>query len=165
MRPDGNLALGERYERRDADGTVLFAITVVDVDTDLTCTGPDSLPAENGHLIALHVQVLGGPVATADPQASTTDGAPAEQDPPPADGGPPPFSAADFRFVGADDVRTADVDTGSSAACLPEATAWPAGRPGPDRQAEGVVVLDVPAGPGTVVYRPASWSSGLRWQV
>ena len=111
----------------DAEGTVLFSLTLVRVDTDVACTAPGALPAENGHLIGLHVEV-------AVPE-------------PPAGDAPPPVSAADFRFLDADAVLTADVDTGSSAACLED----------------GTVVLDVPAVTGTVLYRPASWPAALRW--
>jgi len=136
---DTTLALGERYDHVDSAGTVLFSVTLVRIDTALACTAPGSVPAENGHLIGLHVEVV-------------VPG-------PPADGGPPPVGAADFRFLGADDVLTADVDTDSSAACLED------GRPGPDAPGGGTVVLDVPAVTGTVVYRPASWPAGLRWGV
>jgi hypothetical protein len=122
---DTTLALGERYDHVDAEGTVLFSLTLVRVDTDVACTGPGALPAENGHLIGLQVEVAA----------------------PPAGDAPPPVSSADFRFLDADAVLTADVDTGSSAACLED----------------GTVVLDVPAVTGTVLYRPASWPAGLRW--
>jgi hypothetical protein len=121
------LALGERYDHVDAEGTVLFSITLARVDTDVACTAPGALPAENGHLIGLHIEVAA----------------------PPAGDAPPPVSAADFRFLDADAVLKADVDTGSSAACLED----------------GTVVLDVPAVTGTVVYRPASWPAGLRWDL
>ena len=124
---DTTLALGERYDHVDAEGTVLFSLTLVRVDTTLACTAPGALPAENGHLIGLHVEV-------AVPEPPTGDA-------------PAAVSAADFRFLDADAVLTADVDTGSSAACLED----------------GTVVLDVPAVTGTVVYRPASWPAGLRW--
>jgi hypothetical protein len=126
---DTTLDLGERYDHLDAEGTVLFSLTLVRVDTALVCTAPGALPAENGHLIGLHVGV-------AAPE-------------PAAEGGRPVVSAADFRFLDADAVLTADVDTGSSAACLQD----------------GTVVLDVPAVTGTVVYRPASWPAGLRWDL
>jgi hypothetical protein len=122
---DTTLALGERYDHVDAEGTVLFSITLVRVDTDVACPAPGALPAENGHLIGLHVEVAAPPAADA----------------------PPPVSSADFRFLDADAVLTADVDTGSSAACLED----------------GTVVLDVPAVTGTVLYRPASWPAALRW--
>jgi hypothetical protein len=122
---DTTLAVGEPYDHTDAEGKVLYSITLVSVDSALTCTAPGSLPAENGHLIGLQVEVV-------DPE-------------PPAEGEPPSVSAADFRFLGTDDVLTADVLTASSAACLEDD--WPSG---------GTVVLDVPAVTGTVVYRPAS---------
>jgi hypothetical protein len=122
---DTTLALGERYDHVDAEGTVLFSLTLVRVETDVVCTAPGALPAENGHLIGLHVEVAA----------------------PPAGDAPPSVSSADFRFLDADAVLTADVDTGSSAACLED----------------GTVVLDVPAVTGTVLYRPASWPAALRW--
>jgi hypothetical protein len=146
------LALGERYERRDAGGAVVFSLTLMTVDTEPACTEAGSLPAENGRLIGLHVEVLHGPEAAADGES-----APPEE--------PPSFSATDFGFVGADDVVVADVGTDSAVACLADATAWPAGHPGPGQLVEGTLVLDVPAATGTIVYRPASWPAGLRWQV
>jgi hypothetical protein len=124
---DTTLALGERYDHVDAAGTVLFSITLVRIDTALVCTAPGVLPAENGHLIGLHVEVV-------------AQDAPTE---------PPTVTAADFRFLDDTGALTADVDTGSSAACLDDDT----------------VVLDVPALTGTVVYRPASWPAALRWDV
>jgi hypothetical protein len=126
---DTTLALGERYDHVDVEGTVLFSLTLVRVDTALACTATGALPAENAHLIGLHVEV-------AAPE-------------PPAGDAPPPVSAADFRFLDADAVQTADVATDSSAACLED----------------GTVVLDVPAVTGTVVYRPDSWPAGLRWDL
>jgi hypothetical protein len=141
---DTVLALGERYDHLDADGTVDFSITLVSVEADLACTAPGSLPPANGHLIGLKVQLLAPtPVADAEPASI----------------------AEDFRFIGADDVVTADVDTDSSAACVAEADSWPSGRPGPDAPVEGTLVLDVPAVTGTIVFRPESLPTGLRWQV
>jgi hypothetical protein len=84
----------------DAAGTVLFSITLVRIDTALACTAPGALPAENGHLVGLHVEVV-----AADAPA-----------------GPPPVTAADFRFLDDTGVLTADVDTDSSAACLEDGT-------------------------------------------
>jgi hypothetical protein len=121
---DTTLSLGERYDHTDAAGNVDFSITLVAVDTALTCTSPASVPPENGQLIGLHVEVIA-------PQ-------------PPAEG----VTAADFRFLGPDGVLTADVDTASAAACLAE------GQPGPDSPVGGTVVLDVPTTDGTIVYRP-----------
>ena len=121
-----------------AEGQVLFSITLVRVDAALTCTAPGSLPAENGQLIGLHVEVVDGEPATS-------------------------VDAADFGFLDAAGVLTADVDTDSSAACLEDA--WPSGPPSPGTPVAGTVVLDVPAVTGTVVYRPASWPAGLRWDV
>jgi hypothetical protein len=141
---DTVLALGERYDHLDADGTVDFSITLVSVEADLACTAPGSLPPANGHLIGLKVQLLApAPVADAEPASI----------------------AEDFRFIGADDAVTADVDTDSSAACVAEADSWPSGRPGPDAPVEGTLVLDVPAVTGTIVFRPESLPAGLRWQV
>ncbi|MGY1804870.1 hypothetical protein ACI78T_16430 [Blastococcus sp. SYSU D00922] len=139
---DTTLALGERYEHKAADGTVDFTITLVRVEADIACTAGAVTP-ENGHLLGLHVEV-------ADPT-------------PAAEGTPPSPSAADFRFVGADDAVTADVDTAASAGCL--ADGWPNGRPGPDAPVAGTVVLDVPATTGTLVYRPADWAAGIRWSL
>jgi hypothetical protein len=138
---DEKLTPGERYEHKDADGRVDFTITLVQVEADIACTAAGTVPAENGHLIGLHVEIV-------DPT-------------PPATGEPPSISAADFHFVGADKVVTADVDTDSSAACLQNG--WPAGQPRPDTPVAGTLVLDVPAVTGTVVYRPKSWPAGLRW--
>lgn len=134
---DEELALGERYEKVDADGTVVFSITLVSVDADAACTAPGSLPARNGNLLGLQVQVQGDPS----------------------------FSGADFQFLGTDGAVTADVETDSSVACLTRADAWPAGDPGAEQPAEGTIVLDVPAVTGTVVYRPAGAPAGLRWPV
>lgn len=140
---DTTLTLGQRYEHQGADGNVDFTITLVSVRTDLVCTAPGGLPAENGRLIGLRVEVL-------DPT-------------PPAEGDPPSVSAADFRFLDADGVLTADVDTTSSAACLPDD--WPPGQAEPDAPVEGRLVLDVPDVPGAIAYRPEAWTSGLRWDV
>ncbi|WP_116452299.1 hypothetical protein [Blastococcus litoris] len=139
---DTTLALGERYEHTAADGTVDFTITLVSVEADIACAA-GTVAAENGHLLGLHVEV-------ADPT-------------PAAEAEAPSPSAADFRFVGADDVVTADVDTAASAGCLENG--WPDGRPGPDTPAAGTVVLDVPATTGTLVYRPADWTAGIRWNL
>jgi hypothetical protein len=107
------------------------------VAVDLPCTAAGSLPAAHGHLVGLRVRVLGDPAIT----------------------------AADFRFVGADGVTVTDVATASAKACLDEADSWPSGRPGPERPVPGTIVLDVSTATGTVVYKPASWPTGLRWHV
>jgi hypothetical protein len=129
------LAPGERYEQLDATGQVIFSITVDRMVVDVPCTGARSLPAENGHLIGVKMHVQIGPGSAADKEL-------------------PAITAADFRFVGADDVAVADVATASATACLDEAGAWPDGSPTPEEPTVATIVLDVPAVPGTIVYRP-----------
>jgi hypothetical protein len=152
-----DLALGETYEKLDSAGRVLFSITLDSVAVDLACTGPSSLPAENGHLIGLRVTVLAVPTTDADATGGDagSDGAAA----------PPAVGAAEFRFVGPDDVAVDDVDTDSATACLTEADSWPSGPPGGEQPTAGTIVVDVPEVTGAVVYRPESWATGLRWQL
>ncbi len=137
------LALGEVYEQRDDAGHVVFSISLERIAVDLPCPAADALPAENGHLTGLELRVLAGPAGSESPE----------------------IRAGDFRFIGPDGGTVSDVATDSAAACLDEAAAWPSGRPGPEQPVAGTIVLDVPAVTGTIVYRPASWSSGLRWRV
>jgi hypothetical protein len=137
------LALHQRYEHEAANGTVDFTVTLVRVEADIACTTAGHGAAQNGHLIGLHVEIV-------DPT-------------PPGKGEPPSISAADFRFVGAGHVVTADVDTDSSASCLENG--WPNGQAAAGAPVAGTLVLDVPAGPGSLLYRPKSWTSGLRWHV
>ena len=123
---------GEQPDHLDADDTVPFSRTLVRVDGDLVCTAPGSVPAENGHLIALHFEVA------------------------PTEAEVPALDAADFRFLDGDGVLTDDVDTDSAAACLTETD------PPGEHAGIQTVVLDVPALTGTLVHRSESWPTGLR---
>jgi hypothetical protein len=118
---DATLAVGERYDHVGADGQVAFSITLVGVEADVSCTAPGSLPAQNGHLMGLQLALSGEA---------------------------PTVGAADLRFLGADAVVTADVDTESAAACQ-------------QQPALGTLVIDVPAPSGTLLHAP----TGARWQV
>ncbi|SOE03006.1 hypothetical protein [Blastococcus haudaquaticus] len=136
---DRVLALGERYDLLAPDGTLLFSLTLVRVEDDVTCTAPDSVPPENGHLVGLHLEIAAAPEST-----------------------PPVPNPADFGFLDGD-ARTDDVDTDSAAACLVEPELPPSAEEG--RPAAQTIVVDVPALTGTLVYRPEDWPTGLRWRL
>ena len=140
---DVELAIGETYDVPDATGAIVFSIVVDDVVPDVSCTGHDSRPAKNGHLVGLDLRVTTGRAA--------------------ADGDRPVFSAAQFQFLGAGAPVTT-VDTRSAAACLDEDEAFPSAPLRPGRDVAGMVVLDVPESTGTIAYRPASGITSLLWR-
>ena len=140
---DVELAIGEKYDVPDATGAIVFSIVVDDVVPDVSCTGHDSRPAKNGHLVGLDLRVTTGRAA--------------------ADGDRPVFSAAQFQFLGAGAPVTT-VDTRSAAACLDEDEAFPSAPLRPGRDVAGMVVLDVPESTGTIAYRPASGITSLLWR-
>ena len=114
------------------------------VSTDLACTDPASTPAANGHLIAVQVQVTTGPDLS-------------------AVGGEPAIRAADFRFLG----RTASPSPMPASPAPTPAFPTPSpSRPAPspaDQELTGIVVLDVPATTGTLVFSPDFLTVGAEW--
>jgi hypothetical protein len=139
------LALGESLTvSDDATGAAAFAIAVDGVAPDLACTEPGSVPAVNGHLIAVRVRAITG----ADLSAA---------------GGAPAIRATDFRFLADGSGTPVEAATPSAGSCLAAGESFPTGPLGPGREVTGVVVLDVPAITGRLVFAPGFLSPGAEW--
>ena len=108
--------------------------------TDLDCP----VPAANGHLVAVTVRVTTGPDLS-------------------AVGGAPAIRASDFSFLAEDGITFTDPASPSADACLPDAEPFPAGPLTADQELSGVVVLDVPATTGTLVFSPGFLDTGAEW--
>ena len=78
-------------------------------------------------------------------------------------GGDPAIRASDFSFLAEDGVTFTDPASPSADSCLPDAESFPAGPLTADQQLTGVVVLDVPATTGTLVFSPEFLSMGAEW--
>ena len=140
------LAVGEELTVfDDATGDPAFAIAVERVARDVVCTEPGSTPAANGHLIAVRVHVTTGPGL-------------------PALGGEPAVRAGRFRFLAPDGDTLTEVGTPGADACLPNREEFPAGPLAPGKELAGVVVLDVPAKAGTLVFSPGFLPVGGEWE-
>jgi hypothetical protein len=108
--------------------------------TDLACP----VPAVNGHLVAVTLRVTTG----ADLSAV---------------GGDPAIRASDFSFLAEDGITFTDPASPSADSCLPDAESFPAGPLTADQELTGVVVLDVPATTGTLVFTPGFLGTGAEW--
>ena len=128
-----------------ATGTPAFAIAVERVALDVVCTEPGSTPAANGQLIAVRVHVTTGPGLS-------------------ALGGEPAVRPGRFRFLAADGSTLTEVGTPGADACLPNREEFPAGPLAPGEELTGVVVLDVPAKAGTLVFSPGFLPVGGEWE-
>jgi hypothetical protein len=139
------LAFGEQLTVFDGvTGAAAFAIAIGGVAPDPVCTAPESAPAVNGHLVAVRVRVVTG----ADLSAV---------------GDAPAIRATDFRYLADGSGTPVEAATASAASCLAAGESFPAGPLGPGREVTGVVVLDVPAITGTLVYAPGFLSLGAEW--
>ncbi|NWL35120.1 hypothetical protein [Paenarthrobacter nitroguajacolicus] len=107
----------------------------VDSILDVQCTQPYSRPADNGRLITVALTV--------------------ETTPDLADDTNPNFriTSHDFKFIAASGT-TFNGNLGSVAtySCIDDALTFPSGGMGPAEKVAGSVVLDLPPGPGTLVY-------------
>jgi hypothetical protein len=137
------LGLGEQLTVLD-DGALVLTVAVDSVVADVTCAGPATLPAVNGHLIAVQVRVTTGSDLTSLGEA-------------------PAVRATDFSFVGEDGVTLIEAGTDSAASCVPDTSALSTDPLAPDQELAGTVVLDVPATTGTLVLAPDFLASGAEW--
>jgi hypothetical protein len=121
-------------------GAASFAVAVDSVATDLACTAP----AVNGHLVAVTVR------ATTGADLSAVGGAPA-------------IRATDFRFLAEDGATFTQAATPSADSCHAAAESFPAGPLAAGQERTGVVVLDVPATSGALVFTPEFLGTGAEW--
>lgn len=139
------LALGDELTVFDGEtGAVALAIAVDSVDADVLCTGPAHPAPTNGDLVAVLVRVTTGPDLS-------------------AVGGEPTVRAADFQFLAPDGGTLVGAGTPSAAGCVPEADRFPADPMTAGQVLSGVVVLDVPATTGTLVFAPDFLPVGAEW--
>lgn len=73
------------------------------------------------------------------------------------------MSAANFQFVGANGTTFNGMLGGHSYGCIPQAETFPMQGMGPAEKVAAKVVLDVPAGPGTLVFKPLFANSGWEY--
>lgn len=138
------LALGDELTVFDGDtGAAALAISVESVAVGVACAGPANAPAANGSFVALLLRV------TTDADLSAV-------------GGEPSIAATDFRFLGADGALL-EAGSPSAASCVVEEASFPTGPLAADRELSGVVVLDVPATTGTIVFVPPFLTVGAEW--
>lgn len=132
----GSIALeqGEEGVIMDYQDTILVSFVVSDIETDLQCTADRPLDAENGHFIALDVEI--------------------ESDQAAAENYVEPdliFNKAGMRIIGSDGTtRSESPNSGASFECLPESEQLPVTF-GPGEKLSGKVVLDVPIESGAIL--------------
>ena len=128
----------------DTAGAAVFAIAVDSVTADVACTEPESTRP---------------PTATSSP--SRYGSGPARTST--VVGGEPAVRAADFRLLA--DRTASPSPTASPRRHLPARRRGVPGRPDPaDQELAGVVVLEVPATTGTLVFAPGFLTVGAEWQ-
>lgn len=69
----------------------------------------------------------------------------------------------DWSFVGADNITVTTIANTSAALCLEESQVLDSGPYNPGSQYVGMVVLDVPANSGTLIYDPSFMDHGWEW--
>jgi hypothetical protein len=144
----GNIVktLGEEGGVISEDGTSLYTFAFDSIAPDVPCTDEYSTyDPENGHLVAVQMRVATAAV-NADELGYLTVG------------------AHDFKFIGSDGLTFTNVDTIATYGCISDSLKFPSDQLRPGSQYAGVVLLDLPATSGTLIYQPSSLSEG-GWEI
>lgn len=129
----GNLIkqVGESAGAGIASGEVVLSFKVTSIEVDPTCTSPYATPPENGHFLAVHMEV------------ETTAAL--------AEAVNPSFFTREWGAITADGMTSnAPTDTSAAYGCMAESETLP-GNFGPGERGAGTVVLDVASPSGVIV--------------
>lgn len=143
----GNIVktLGEEGGLFAEDGTALYTFAIDAITPDVECTEDYSYDPENGHLTAVQMRVSTGAVS-------------------PDELGYLSVSSYDFQFIGADGLTFTNVSTIATYSCVDPSSEFPGSQLAPGSQYAGVVLLDLPAANGTLIYQPSiSYDGG--WEI
>ncbi|THE19340.1 hypothetical protein E1J17_01480 [Kocuria rosea] len=151
--PRGNLMkeIGEPAGIHSLDDPSKNVVTYVikGIEVDPVCTGPYPQAPENGHFMAVDMEVE----TAADPGFTEVMY------------GSLNISAHSFKMIDANGTTVNSIASGPSYGCLPEAEMLPS-TIGPGERATGKVILDVPSTEGILVYNEAMDSSlGWEWEI
>lgn len=81
-------------------------------------------------------------------------------------GGHLSVSSYDSTFIGADGITVDTVDSIATYGCLADSTLFPSDALRPASQYAGVVLLDLPAASGTLIWSPTTFSSNSAgWEI
>lgn len=119
----------------------VLAFTVEEIVVDPVCENEDK--PVNGRFVALDMEIVTTP--DLDPRVPTS------------------FTEEQFRFIGPDGAPFEPEDS-NAAKCLDPKVYVPNMRFPPGVEYRGWLVLDVPAGSGSVVYTPDGATGGWEWQ-
>lgn len=114
------------------------------IETDVKCTAEFAQPAQNGHYIAITMEVQTTPKLAEQSISKALY-----------------FTPGDFKVIGPDGTREND-SLGNSFGCLPDAELLP-GEIGPGETASGKIVLDSAYTEGVLVFSPML-DSGWEWE-
>ena len=145
----GNIevAVGDEGVLESEDGTALLTFAIDGITPDVPCTEEYADPAENGHLTAVQMRVSTNAVSPDDLSYLAV-------------------SSYDFSFIGADGITVSTVDSFATYSCLADSTLFPSDSLRPASQYAGIVLLDLPATSGTLIWSPTTFSSNSAgWEI
>jgi hypothetical protein len=142
----GNLvkAVGQPAGLTGKDGKPVVNFTINSI-APVTCTEPYAQPAKNGQFIVLDV------VAETTPDLANESFTHFD------------VSPSNFQFVGANGTTFNGMLSGQSYGCLPQAETFPMQGMGPAEKVAAKVVLDVPVGSGTLIFKPLFSTAGWEY--
>ncbi|MEV7605152.1 hypothetical protein AB0N65_06910 [Paenarthrobacter sp. NPDC089322] len=133
--------LGDVGTFSDANTKKVTTKFTVDSILDTVCTEPYNQPAQNGRIIAVKLTVETTPELAEDSYPKYT------------------ISSHDFKFI-ASNGTTFNGSLGGIATygCIDDALQFPSAGMGPAEKVSGSVILDLPPGPGVLVYTGGSYA-------
>lgn len=123
---------------------VIAEFKITSIETDVKCTEEFAQPSENGHFIAITMEVQTTPKLAEQSFSNAVY-----------------FTPVDFKVIGPDGSREND-SLGNSFSCLPDAELLP-GEIGPSETATGKIVLDSAYTEGVLVFNPM-FDTGWEWE-
>lgn len=141
--------VGQTAGLTDTDGSRLVSFAVTDIKMKLKCNSGQALKPDNGHLIAVKMDV--------DVKKAFAD--------PDYPGATFPTSASSWKFVSKNGTTfNGDLGTDASINCLDDKDTLPFEGIGPAQKAIGLIVLDVPATTGTLIF-DYDGTGGWEWEL
>ncbi|GAA4700503.1 hypothetical protein GCM10025781_18420 [Kocuria gwangalliensis] len=127
----------------------LVNFAVQNIEVDPACTGPYPQPSENGHLVAVQIAAETGSSESFEKLYYGTDYS---------------FNSHNWEFITPKGTTANNIATVATYSCLPE-NEMLLDTIGPSEKVTGMVVLDVPAPTGTLVFNDVMSDSSWEWNM
>lgn len=139
--------IGEPATLTASSGGKALEFSVTNISPNAQCSSPYSEPAENGSFVRIDIDATTGSSPDMEELLYTNSIM---------------FNPYDWKFVDTAGKTANDIGTDASLMCLDEGEALPMDI-GPGENVSGSLILDVPEGGGTLIYKPAYEYPGWEW--